>query len=158
MEFIKKKDFYEGTIPFDLLNQDITILLDESDGPDFAYAETCVKALNQLSDQAIDRLCEASLRYCYDFCDIVGEEPPKINASREILMYIEPNSMIIEKVEDDSVVIHLELECSWEEEHGLEWLIKDEQVLYVGPFSNVTVKESQEEYAAYGNYVQNGNG
>lgn len=153
MEFIKKEDFYEGAIHFDLLDQDITILLGESDVPDFVYAETCVKALNQLSDQVVDVLCEASLRYCYDFCDIVGEKPPKLDAPREILTYIEPNSMIIEKAEDDSVVIHLELECSWEEEHGLEWLIKDEQVMYVGPFANVAVNESQEEYAAYGSYV-----
>jgi hypothetical protein len=32
-------------------------------------------------------------------------------------------------------VIHLELNCTWEEEHGMEWIIRGNKVLYVGSFN-----------------------
>lgn len=143
LDLVKKEFHFEGRAPFDLFKQDITILIDREEA-DFDYAEKCVKALNEISEEVIDILCEASVRYCIDFCENVGEAPPEFYSIRDVLSHIKPNSMSIDPPQDKGIVIHLELECDWEEEHGLEWLIKDNKVYYVGPFCNAS-PYSQEE-------------
>lgn len=47
----------------------------------------------------------------------------------------------------DEAVIHLSLNCEWDREHGMEWIVRGGEVLYVGPFHgedpwrDFTVKE-----------------
>ena len=100
------------------------------------YIEKCADYLNSLSDEVIDRLCEASIRYCNDFCDMVGEEPKKFENIRDVLKLIQPNGLSIPKPKDENTpVIDLELNCDWEEEHGMQWIIRNNQVLYVGAYN-----------------------
>jgi hypothetical protein len=66
----------------------------------------------------------------------VGEEVSRFARERDVLLSIEPNTLVI----DDGLtqpVIHLELNCDWEEEHGMEWIVRDGQVVYVGPYNGM---------------------
>ncbi|WMJ79179.1 hypothetical protein RBU49_09780 [Clostridium sp. MB40-C1] len=124
----------EGTVEFKLFNTAINVLMDKD--IDLEYANLCAKSLNNLDDRTINKLCEFSILYCNDFCDDIGEEPPKFNAVKDVLNYIQPNCLIIDTPKDNSKpVIHLELNCDWEIEHGLEWTINDGKILYVGSFN-----------------------
>lgn len=73
---------------------------------------------------------------------------------KQVLEYVNPILLIIEKPEGEGIVLHLELNCDWEEEHGMEWLIRDDEVLYVGSFDGVLAWDEKEEYKDLsGNYV-----
>jgi hypothetical protein len=111
-------------VEFSLFSKDIQLVIEE--GTDKDYAQQCADYLNSLPDGLIDDLCRASARYCDDHLDRIGE-PRKVFASpRDILKNIYPSGQ--------RPVIHMELNCDWEEEHGMEWVVHDDKVLYVGPF------------------------
>ena len=114
------------------------------DGASDAYALACAQHLNTLSDATVLRLCEASIRYYHDFLDMIGEAPREFAQPREILKLIQPSSLSVPNPKDSSnpnehtgAVVHLELNCDWEEEHGLEWLVRNNKVLYVGAYNGV---------------------
>ncbi len=132
--------FFETNMFFDLLNKETNVMIDKEPNPDFEFAEKCMNALNNIPDYVIDLLCHYTVKYSEDFCDAIGEEPPVIECDRDILKYVYPGSLIVsaeEKGEND-IVLHLELNCDWEPEHGLEWLVVDNKVLYVGAFNDVS--------------------
>lgn len=72
--------------------------------------------------------------------------PEDVNG-REILSYITPSVLIIE--------FHVECECDWEEEHGLEITIKDNKLVYVGSFDGMP--PYYEERLAYVGYYDKEN-
>jgi hypothetical protein len=123
----------EGEVYFGLFEKYINLF--NWDGASDAYALTCAQYLNNLDDALIDHLCEASVRYCNDFLDDIGEEPKQFAKPRDVLSLIYPNSLSISNPEGrKNPVIHLELNCAWEEEHGMEWIIRRNKVLYVGAY------------------------
>ena len=67
------EDGVDGEVYFKLFNQYIKLY--SWKGAGMNYIEKCANYLNSFSDEVINRLCEASIRYCNDFCDMVGEEP-----------------------------------------------------------------------------------
>lgn len=132
---IKKTDLYnvEGKCTFLLFNQEIDVYVE--DGSSIAYAETCVQYLNTMPNELITQLCEASLRYANDFNEAVGDEPLIVKKPTDILQHISPGSVIIPEPENENQpAFSLSLSCSWEEEHGLEWVIRDGKLMYVGAF------------------------
>lgn len=144
----------EVTVFVPLFNQEISVFLDSDVSTGFLdYAAKCADALRSLPDDVINKLCEYSNVYCEDFCDAIGENPPEIKEMRDILKYIQPVSFIIEEPKDESIVIHLELNCDWENEHGLEWLIKDGRILYVGSFTGESPYCEAEYYHNSWNYA-----
>lgn len=132
----KTKYGLEGKVNFELFNKTIDVLMDEE--IDLDYANLCAKALNNLDEKTIDNLCQYSINYCIDFCnEVVDEEAPDFNSVRDVLDYINPSLLIINvPKEKDKIVIHLELNCEWEIEHGLEWTINNGEILYVGAFES----------------------
>lgn len=36
---------------------------------------------------------------------------------------------------DSEPVLHMEMNCDWEEEHGMEWIVRGDEILYVGQFT-----------------------
>lgn len=123
----------EGKLEFRLFNKMIPVSI--NDQGDLDYANDCAKKLNNLSEDIIERLCDFSIAYCNNFCEYVGAQPPAINSKRDILHHISPLSLHIEEPEDRTILaFSVELDCSWEMEHGMQWVIKDDQVLYVGAF------------------------
>lgn len=132
---IKLTEFeLEGEVFFKCFNKYISLFVD--DGEDAEYAQICAKYLNELTDPVIIRLCEASIRYCNDFLDAVGEPLKTFEKAIDVLKLISPSVLIVPYPENgDEPVIHLELNCEWEPEHGLEWIVRADKVLYVGAFN-----------------------
>lgn len=132
----KTKYGLEGKVYFGLFNKTIDVLMDED--IDLDYANLCAEALNSMDEETIDNLCRYSINYCIDFCNDVGdEEAAEFNLIRDVLDHISPSVLIIDKPkEKNNIVIHLELNCDWEIEHGLEWTIKNGEILYVGAFES----------------------
>ena len=123
----------EGEIYFELFNKDIALSVEDTDSD---YAEECAKYLNELSSEVINQLCEASIRYCNNFLEAIGEPQKKFNTPNDILPLIYPSVLIVPYPEvPNEPVIHLELNCEWEEEHGMEWVVRNNKVLYVGAFN-----------------------
>lgn len=106
------------------------------DASGIEYVEKCVLYVNSLDASIIDLLCQASIRYCNDFLEMVGEDPKQFGSSQEVLKLVSPSTLIVpnEKIPGEPV-IHMELNCEWEIEHGMEWIIRDKRVLYVGGFN-----------------------
>jgi hypothetical protein len=124
----------EGEVYFSLFEKYITLF--NWHGADDTYVMKCAHSLNNLSEVVIDHLCIASIRYCNDFLAGTGQEPKQFNTSRDILPLIYPSSLSVPNTKDPAIpVIHMELNCEWEEEHGMEWIIRNDKVLYVGAYN-----------------------
>lgn len=137
----------QGNVSFKLFDQDISFIADGE--ATLEYVQRCAEYLNSLSDSVIQQLCEASIRYCNDFLDAIGEDPQEFTTPQDVLRLIYPSTFIVpDPKHGDEPVIHLELNCDWEVEHGMEWVIRGDQVLYVGayngenPWRNFSKKES----------------
>ena len=124
----------EGVFQFAPFEMDVRVSIDEVGNVEFA--ERCVALANSLSQKVLDHLCEASIRYCNDFLESVGEPTRDFETPRDVLQIIRPSVLIIpERPADADPVFHMELNCDWEDEHGMEWIVRDNKVLYVGPFN-----------------------
>lgn len=134
-DIIKTNYGLEGKMEFTLFNKTINVLMTED--IDLEYANLCAENLEKLDEAVVNKLCQYSINYCNDFCNDVGEETYEFNALRDVLNYINPTCLIISNPKDkNKVAYHLELDCDWEIEHGLEWTICDGKILYVGSFEN----------------------
>ncbi|WP_010247710.1 DUF6985 domain-containing protein [Acetivibrio cellulolyticus] len=138
----------EGELYFELFKKDISFSTDDEDVT-IEYIEKCATYLNSITGDVINFLCEASIRYCNDVLNMIGEEPKKFKNTSDVLELIYPSVLIVPMPENgNEPVIHLELNCDWEEEHGMEWIIRDNTVLYVGsfngedPWGDYSIKES----------------
>lgn len=138
MELIKNpkdgKYGLEGEVFFGLFNEYIDFAAEEYVGLD--YVTRCAQYLNVLNETVIEDLCAASIRYCNEFLSEVGEEVKSFPHQRDVLSLIYPSVLIVPEPENgDEPVVHLELNCEWEEEHGMEWIVRGDKVLYVGAFN-----------------------
>lgn len=143
----------EGEVYFSLFDKYITIFIPSDVSVE--YAKACASYLNSLDEQVIDRLCEASIRYCNDFLDSLGEELRQFDRVKDVLSSIDPISLDISKPPDGQrePAIHLELNCLWEEEHGMEWIVKGDRVFYVGPFHGINPWSDFETKTHTSNYA-----
>lgn len=56
-------------------------------------------------------------------------------SDRDVLALIQLNVMIVPADEGRrEPVVHPECDCEWEEEHGLEWVVRSGRVIYTGPY------------------------
>lgn len=135
---LKTNEYFEveGEAYLELFDQNITVYIEQES--DIEYAELCITYLNTLSDGLIDDICNASIRYCNEFLDDIGEDIIEFNKPTDVLPYITPNTICIPKPKNKTEpVIDLELNCEWEEEHGMEWIIHNGVVMYVGPYNGI---------------------
>ncbi|SES44958.1 hypothetical protein SAMN05518872_11625 [Psychrobacillus sp. OK032] len=126
----------EGEAYLELFDLNIKVYIDQES--DIEYADLCITYFNSLSEGLIDEICKASIRYCNEFLDDIGEDIKEFSKSTDVLPLITPNTFYIPHPKNkNEPVIDLELICSWEEEHGMEWIIRDGKVMYVGPYNGV---------------------
>lgn len=139
---VKSGEFgLEGKVRFDLFNTEIKVIID--DDADLDYAEKCAEALNELSQKTIDDICKAAKSYCLFFldeCDGAEEDMPfevtEATPFREILKCIRPSCLLVHAPEGQGIGIHLECECGWEIEHGMELTLLDDELVYCGSFED----------------------
>lgn len=123
----------EGEVYFGLFDTYIALMVEDDA---LSYTQKCAAYLNELSESLVKELCEASIRYCNSFLDAIGEPTKQFKKAEDVLKHIYPSMLIVPFPEGvDDPVIHMELNCSWEGEHGMEWVIRGNKVLYVGAFN-----------------------
>ncbi len=134
-----------------LFKQPITVSLIDPKIP-LAYAERCAEAFNTLSPAVLQQLYQYSYEYCVDCCEWVGETPPAIKQPEDILQYISPLSMQIPTfpaeydAQTAETLIHLHMDCEWELEHGMGWMIRGNDILYVGSCDGLPEWKDTEYY------------
>ena len=105
------------------------------DAASMDYVVRCAEHLDTLPEATLVELCRASIRYCNEFRLLAGEAPLAFASPLDVLALLDPNTLLIPNEERPEPVVHLELCCDWELEHGLEWIVRDGKVLYVGGFN-----------------------
>ena len=75
--------------------------------------------------------------------------PPNMNQidnPLEILDYISITDMQVEMYTSESAkeicVLNLSGSCDWDEENGIQWLIKEDEVVYAGAYNDVSIWHS----------------
>jgi hypothetical protein len=137
----------EGVFRSTLFGDDVRVQIEE--GGTVAYAQMCADYFNSMPAHVIDDLCAASIRYCNTFLDGIGEPQIAFEQDSDVLKLVYPVALIVPPLPDEAQpVFHMELDCDWEDEHGMEWIIRGDNVLYVGlycgenPLDDFTVKKS----------------
>jgi hypothetical protein len=132
---LKEYEFgLEGIFFSKIFNKDIRVAIDEDSSVEFA--ESCIDYFNSLSENIVDDVCAASIRYCNDFLEAIGQEAKIFKSERDVLQLVYPSSLIVPYPEQgEKPVVRMELNCEWEVEHGMEIIIRDGQLLYLGAFN-----------------------
>lgn len=125
----------DGLMIYPYFNKEIGVIADPETSDE--YIEKCAHTLATLNDDVVEKLCEFTIRYCESMRIYFADEKidiPEMIKGREILKYISPNQLLIDKPEGEEIAFRVELSCDWEDEHGLEWSIRNGEVLYVGAY------------------------
>lgn len=127
----------------------------------FPYAEKCLFYLDTMPKEMENRLIQYLLRYLKDYiCDFPEEEQEELSLINEenMIEHIHITSVIVDaECREEIIEFHIEGECDWEPEHGLEITISDGKILYVGPYNDYGPNSSRMRYALenYGYYNPN---
>lgn len=131
----------EGQVYFKFFDKYIDINF-EKDVP-MDYVMKNAKYLNSISEDVILKLCEYSFIYCKDFTkaypDIQYDEGLiEISKPSKVLKYMEICSLKVDMPQDETTcVLNLSGGCDWEDEDGMQWLIRDDEVIYVGSWDDL---------------------
>ncbi len=127
-------DEVEGEFHSELFGLKMAVTIYDAASVD--YAERCIDYFNGLTEEILTSFYKACIRYCNDFLRLIGQEPRVLNSPSDILKSIKPGCLIVEAAEkSNEPIAHLELECDWDVEHGVEVVIRGNRVLYVGGFN-----------------------
>ncbi|MGL6312415.1 DUF6985 domain-containing protein [Vibrio sp. WXL103] len=147
---IKKSEYgIEGEVYCRLFDKDIALSVEDEE---MIFAEKCANYLDGLQGEVIDELCRASINYCNSYLKAIGESPKLFANPLDILKLIYPSVLMVPYPEGAEPVIHMELDCEWEPEHGMEWIIRNDKVLYVGAFNDEDPWSDFDEKASW-NYA-----
>lgn len=130
IKYNKEYDWKEGKAHLDLFDTDIDVLIHND--VDEQYAESCIEHINNLSPSLKNYLTERLYKY-YDFIRRECDDVEDISFD-DILKHVYPLNISIEKPEEPLIAYSIECGCDWEEEHGAEIIIKDNEILFVGEF------------------------
>ena len=141
----KVESYIEGRVYCKLSDTEIDVDL-YGDVP-IEYAEKCAEAMNSMSEELVDAICCAAKKYCLEYLDAVGgAELNEINLTipvnentppLEMLKCFDIGTLIIDVPKDPSRTgYQLSGNCDWEEEHGIEIVILDDRLVYLGEFTD----------------------
>ncbi|CAM3932678.1 DUF6985 domain-containing protein [Mesobacillus zeae] len=151
-EFYQEDDGMSGTVYSKLFDQNLDVWIEENVSNE--YAISCIESLNSMNSSLVDDICKAAIAYCEDFCEMVGQQPPAIERIRDVLHYIEFGTMNIEEPEDDKIpVVHLGGGCEWEQEHGIELIIRNGELIYLGAYNGEWAWGEPDHYESDYNYA-----
>ncbi len=132
-----------GSVYFKYLGDYIDLRFDK-DIP-MEYVEKTAEKLNTVTEEIMNTLFERSVIYCRSKLDMQPSLKRRIKLDKfskpsDIMKYMEIDGLIVNLPEDMSqVAINLEGSCDWEEEDGIQWLIRDDAVVYVGPWADIDI-------------------
>ncbi|MBQ9911182.1 MAG: hypothetical protein IJM50_06770 [Lachnospiraceae bacterium] len=140
----KTDTYIEGRVFNTLWNREIDV--DIYGNASIEYAHRCAEAMNAMPDGLVDAICYAAKRYCLDFLDAVGgAEENGIRLSipvdentpvRGMLRCFDVGTLTVDEPADPSRTGYsLSGNCDWEEEHGIEIVVLDGKLVYLGEFN-----------------------
>lgn len=152
----------EGTAFFPYFNKEIDVICRGEAAPE--YIEKCLKYLEEADEVLISRICRYAEFFLKDMLEntSVGEtgggEAFPYDNRLDLLKYIHFETLYIEappkSIADSSEirVLNLAGSCDWQEDEGLQCLVRDGSVVYLGYFEDLSVwGDYSERYI--GNYV-----
>lgn len=134
----------EGKTRWELFDKEIEVGI--GDGASVEYAEKCAEALNALPGETVKAIFEAAKKYCLFFMELCGSDfddfskmsfkVTKKTPAEKLKSEIIPTYLIVNEPKDERIGFHIECNCSWEIEHGLEITILDGKLVYLGAFES----------------------
>lgn len=140
---LKENDCNEmiGEIFCECLKNKIQIVYDKKLSIEFI--NRAVAQFNKLYFVLLNDLCKYTTSYCIDtikkYPDVeYKKELYEIETSLDILNYIQIDEL---KIQDDkgSIVFNIAGGCDWSDVKGIQWIIKDKKIVYVGPWYDFEV-------------------
>ncbi|GAB1541082.1 hypothetical protein NUACC21_37520 [Scytonema sp. NUACC21] len=121
------------------------------------YDKRCIEAFFDWGETIFIKLQSASFEYYKDYSDACdGLDDLIIGSPPEIWQYCKPINIHFESSDEDpnSTFVDVELDCDWEPEHGMQWLVKNTNFLmYVGPYYG-NASPNQKVDRSLGNYAE----
>lgn len=160
--FINEFGQTEGTAFFPYLDNDITVICQKGVSPE--YAEKCLGYLEEMDDALMLQICRYAELFLKDTLEntsvgeLGDEEAFPYDDLPGLLQYISFETLYIEEppesMEDapEIKVLNLTGGCDWWEDEGLQCLMRDGEVIYLGYFADLSVWGDYSEMYI-GNYV-----
>ena len=147
-----------GTFYSEVLGYEIEVMYDKDISRE--YVEKNIKYFNHLDQEFLEEICAALKRFFDDYYEMNSDLSEHI--SEELLDNYEQNPISILSYIDigvyrfdeysteneDIPVIHISGDCEWDGDAQITILAKNNQLVYVGPFTDYSVWE-QESIAKY---------
>ncbi|MDE7478439.1 MAG: hypothetical protein K2M91_10900 [Lachnospiraceae bacterium] len=152
----------EGTAFFPFFNKDITVKCRK--GVSLEYAEKCLHYLEKVDEKLILQICKYAEFYLKDTLEntSIGElyydekEPFPHDDLLDLLQYFQFEILYIEEppapFADSFEVLNLYGGCDWQEYEGIQCLVKNGEVIFLGGYNSWSVwNDYSKDYI--GNYV-----
>jgi len=139
----------EGTAYFPYFDRDITVICRE--GVPLEYAESCLAYLEEVDETLILQICKYAEYFLKDTLEntsvgeLDDEESFPYEKPLDLLQYMSFETLYIEKpsesIENSDQIKALNLSggCDWWEDEGLQCLVRDGRVIYLGYFGDLSV-------------------
>lgn len=147
----------EGKVYFDYIKKYITLFFDKE--VPMPYVIKTVNYLNNINENVVVDLC----RYSKKICEIKMKNYPdaeypdglsEVKDPLEIFNYMQINHLKVDMYIDESdqniPVLNLGGSCDWDEDNGIQWLIKEDKVVYVGVWDDLDIW-----YCDFDDYITN---
>ena len=126
----------EGEFFCECLNCQIDIAYDKNLTSE--YVDKAIKHLCEIYPKLLNDLCKYTLKYCKTVMKDYPEVEYKkglyqIKNTLEVLKYIEFGRLKIRNY-NESIALNISGGCDWADEKGLQWIIQNEEIVYVGPW------------------------
>lgn len=160
--FINEFGQMEGTAFFPYFSKDITVICRKGVSPE--YTEKCLGYLEEVDDALMLQICKYAEFFLKDKLEntsvgeLGDEEAFPYDELLDLLQYISFETLYIEeppesiKDASETKVLNLAGGCEWWEDEGLQCLVRDGKVVYLGYFEDFSVWGDYSEMYI-GNYV-----
>ena len=133
--------FLEGKFDSLLFKCEATIEISVDEGTTEEYAEKCVQHFNSLNNEMIEKIKEwVNKFYLYtldeideEFAEEIKENMLDYKGKENILEYLSNLHMYVFYPKDDRIGYNIECDCPWEPEQQCSIIIRENEVLYIGP-------------------------
>jgi len=127
----------------------VFVITEELDNNKFSEdVNNAIMKFLTLTDKDRLEITEYIIKNYEDFIDSTDEEPLPIKHMEDIWEYVHPENIYVSRRQygDRKIYIQIMCECDWEEEHGLQIIYRDGQIL-----SRVSDQDGHVTYSdAYG--------
>lgn len=166
--FTNEYNEIEGTAFFPYFKKEIHVICWE--GTSLEYAQKCLEYLQKVDEALILQICKYAQFYLEDLLETTSigelyygdEEPFPHEQLLDMLQYICFEVLYIEEpavpVKDSDRVLNLYGGCDWQEDDGIQCLVKNGEVIFLGGYNRFSVWEdfSKEKYFNYVYYEKRG--